>query len=81
MRFDLVPNEKVYVGNRMGIYFVSQLVDNSVSTLLVNNYDQIKTYGIVSGELKFESVASSLYITYTGSRDVYSIKVIPVALK
>lgn len=81
MQFDLVPNQKVYVSNRMGAYFVSQLVDNSVSTFLLSNYDQVITYGIVSGDLTFESVASSLYITYTGTRDVYPIKVIPVAFK
>lgn len=81
MRFDLVPNKKEFVINRMGVYFISQLIDNSISTLLITNYDQIRTYGITSGELTFESVASSLYVTYTGSSDIFSIKVIPVAFK
>ena len=72
--FTLQKGVKTEIASRTGIYYVSQPYLDSVSCLIIIDYDNAYVYGN-KRDINFEVTTSKLFATYNGSESSFDIRI------
>ena len=72
--FTLQKGVKTEIASKTGIYYVSQPYFDSVSCLVIIDYDNAYVYGNKS-DINFEVTTSKLFATYNGSASSFEIRI------
>ena len=78
--FTLQKGVKTEIASRTGMYYMSQPYLDSVSCLVIIDYDNAYVYGNKS-DINFEVTASKLFATYNGSASSFEIRIRTISKK